>query len=170
MLRILPASLMTNPIVMMGHPVLVAEAGFLLHESVTTATIPGLPDAQRIRWRFVDGILCVCSYYATHGGMNAHFRTRYWEELVASVRHTQRTLPGVPIVLSGDANVWWLAFHFGLIAPCFHMYTSFSKVVVYVFGMSLERPHAGHTHCWSGSRSSLHLCGTQGRKFHCASR
>ena len=90
-----------------------SEAGFLFHESVTTATIPGLPDAQRIRWRLVGGLLCVCSYYALHGGMDAHFRTRFWEELVASVRHTQRTLPGIPIFLSGDANAWWLAFHLG---------------------------------------------------------
>ena len=102
-----------------------SEAGFLFHESVTTATIPELPDAQRIQWRLVGGLLGVCSYSAPHGGMNAHFRTRVGEELVASVRHTQRTLPRVPIV----------------IAPCFHFYTSFSKVVVFVFGTTSRGPH-----------------------------
>ena len=83
-----------------------SEAGFLFHETVTATSIPGLPDTLRIRWRLMSGRICVCSFYAPHCGMDAQCRTRFWEELVASVRHTQQTLPATPIVLCGDANVW----------------------------------------------------------------
>ena len=89
-------------------PAILAEAkpDFLFHETVTATSILGLPDTQRIRWRLMSGRICVCSFYAPHGGMDGQCRTCFWEELVASVRHTQQTLPATPIVLCGDANVW----------------------------------------------------------------
>ena len=67
MLQILPASLMTNPIVMMGHPVLVVlrQASCSTSQSLPPPSQDSLTP-QRIRWRLVGGLLCVCSYYAPH--------------------------------------------------------------------------------------------------------
>ena len=57
----------------------VREAGFLFHEYITAARIPGLADSARIRWRLVSGTTCVCSYYAPHAGVDVVSRTTIWE-------------------------------------------------------------------------------------------
>ena len=44
--------------------------------------------------------------------MDDQFRSLFW-----SVKHTQWTLPDTPVVLSGDANVWWPEFHLGWERP-----------------------------------------------------
>ena len=79
--------------------------------------------------------------------MDAPFRTRFWEELVvASVRHTQRTLPGAPIVLSGDANVWWLAFHLGRERRRDRVVFPFIHELLEGFGLSLGNDQTRATH------------------------
>ena len=78
--------------------------------------------------------------------MDAHFRTRFGEELVAFVRHTQQTLPGVfqlslaATPMFGGLHSTW-AGRRTVIAPCFFLYTSFSKVFVYVFETTSRGPH-----------------------------
>ena len=53
-------------------------------------------------------LLILCSV-----GIDDQFRSLFWQKLVESVVHTQRTPPDIPLILSGDANVQWPAFHFG---------------------------------------------------------
>ena len=108
----------------------------MFHESVTAATIPGLRDAQRIRWPLVGGLLCVLTVLLVVEWMPISALV-LWEELVAFVRHTQRTLPSVPISFCNDANVWWLAFHLGRER---HRDRS-----VFPYIHELLRLHAGHT-------------------------
>ena len=44
------------------------EAGFLVHNGVSSAEVPGVPDSLSVRWRIFAGVVCVCSFYAPHAG------------------------------------------------------------------------------------------------------
>ena len=79
------------------------ETSFLFHESITAASIPKLPNAQRIHWRLVGGRVCVCSCSSWGNGC----------PFPHSLHHAQWTLSGTPNVVNGDGNVWCPAFHLG---------------------------------------------------------
>ena len=127
------------------------EAGFLFHESIRASTVPGVTDTQRTPWRLVSGLVCVCSFYAPHVGMDDQFRSLFWQELVASVKHTQRTLPGTRVVLSGDANVCWPEFHLGRERPRGRGLRG--------VGCLSETPCACHARHWSCARHGVHFGG-----------
>ena len=116
------------------------EAGFLFHESIRVSTVPGVTNTQRIRWRLVSGLVCVCSLYAPHIGVDDQFRSLFWQELVASVKHTQWTLPDTPIILSGDANVWWPEFHLGRERPRDRFIFPYIRELLEGCGLSLRNP------------------------------
>ena len=122
------------------------EAWFFFHESIRASTVPGVTDTQRTPWRLVSGLVCVCSFYAPHVGMDDQFRSLFWQELVASVKHTQRTLPDTPIVLSGDANVWWPEFHLGRERPRDRFIFPYIRELLEGCGLSLRNPLARTTH------------------------
>ena len=42
--------------------------------------------------------MCVCSFCATHPGIDVNVRGAFWQELAATV--------DLPMVIAGDANVW----------------------------------------------------------------
>ena len=45
------------------------EAGFLVHNGISSAEVPGVPDYLSVRWRIFAGVVCVCSFYARHAGI-----------------------------------------------------------------------------------------------------
>ena len=122
-----------------------SEAGFLFHESVTAATIPGLPDAQRIRWRLSVGFFAfvlTMLFMVEWMPISALVFGRNWLRLSAT--HSGHSLVSqfslaATLMFGGLHSTW--AVRGTVIAPCFHIFTSFSKVVVFVFGTTSRGPH-----------------------------
>ena len=56
------------------------------------------------------------------------------------MKHTQRTLPDTPIVLSGDANVWWPEFHLGRERPRDRFVFPYIRELLEACGLSLRNP------------------------------
>ena len=83
---------------------------------------------------------------APHIGMDDQFRSLFWQELVASVKYTQQTLPDIPIVLSGDANVWWPELHLGRERPRDRFIFPYIRELLEGCGLSLRNPFARATH------------------------
>ena len=44
------------------------HAGFLIHEGVSCTPIRGVTDSVSVRWRVIQGKVCICSFYAPHAG------------------------------------------------------------------------------------------------------
>ena len=84
-------------------------------------------------------------------------RTRFWEELVASVRHTQQTLPATPIVLCGDANVWLPEFRLNRERPRDHVVLPYVSELLDGCGLSLRNSLTRATHV-AGAALDLVLC------------
>ena len=89
------------------------EAEFLLHSSIVASPIPGTPDSQSLRWRLVSGSLCACSFYAPHVGIASDTRIQFWRTLAASVHRVSQLHPGIPLLLTGDSNIWFPFFQLG---------------------------------------------------------
>ena len=146
MLRILPASLMTNPIVMMGHPVLVAprQASCSTSQSLPPPSQDSLTPSEfagawlvgffafvlamllMVEWMPISALVLGRNWLrqcATHTGHFLVFQLSLAATLMSGGLHSTSAGRGT------------------VIAPCFHIYTSFSKVVVYVFGTTSRGPH-----------------------------
>ena len=89
------------------------EAGFLFHSSIVATPIPGTPDSQSLRWRFISGSLCVCSFYAPHAGIPSDTRIQFWRTLAASVHCVSQLHSGASLLLAGDSNIWFPFFQLG---------------------------------------------------------
>ena len=88
------------------------DAGFLIHEGVSCTPIRGVTDSVSVRWRVVQGKVCICSFYAPHAGFSEGDRISYWRDLLASARHVHSTM-SLPTIMAGDANVWHPHFNLG---------------------------------------------------------
>ena len=121
-----------------------SEAGFLFHETVTATSILGLPNTKRIRWRLMSGRICVSCFYPPHGG-------------VASVRHTQQTLPATPIVLCGDAIVRLPEFRLNRERQRDHFVFPYVSELLDGCGLSLRNSFTRVTHV-AGAALDLVFC------------
>ena len=88
------------------------EAGFLVHNGVSSAEVPGVPDSLSVRWRIFAGVVCVCSFDAPHAGLAEAERVQFWQELVAMARRVHIEVR-LPMIVAGDANVWHPHFTLG---------------------------------------------------------
>ena len=91
---------------------------------------------------------CICSYHASHAGVDESNRVSFWQDLVASTAHVVSVLPHSTFILSGDANVWHS--HFSLD----RMRSRDNAIFPYIqhlLDMALSHPQstfACHTHGW----------------------
>ena len=46
--------------------------------SIEATPIPGTPDSQSLRWRFISGSFYVCSFCAPHAGIPSDTRIQFW--------------------------------------------------------------------------------------------
>ena len=81
----------------------------MIREGVVSTPIPGVQDSVSMRWRTFGESVCVCSFYAPHPGIDVNVRVA---ELTATVRHVRSTVD-LPMVIAGDANVWFPYFSLG---------------------------------------------------------
>ena len=121
------------------------EAGFLVHNGVSSAKVPGVPDSLSVRWRIFAGVVCVCSFYAPHAGIAEAERVQFWQDLVAMARRVHIEVR-LPMIVAGDANVWHPHFNLGRSRSADNMIVPFIDLLLSSCGLVLCNPRDRATH------------------------
>ena len=130
------------------------DVGFLCHEESAhcISPIPAIHDQTNIQWRLLSlkdesSSIALATFYAPHVGCPEHERLSFWQGLFASVQTLTHALPGAPIVLAGDSNVWFP----GLVddrpsRPMDRSCVEQIRLLMSTFGLELRNPRNVPTH------------------------
>ena len=114
-----------------GHEVVMRDFSStrvcLVHQSVE------FTDSVSVRWRVVQGKVCICSFYAPHPGFSEGDRISCWRDLLASARHVHSTM-NLPMIM-GDANVWHPHFNLGRTRSVDALITPFADLLASSCGL-----------------------------------